>query len=164
MRFRARKALALLAYLATEGGMHRREKLVALLWPRSDEMRGRAVLRSALAGLRGTLSESGEPSEAPYLLAEGESLGLRSGPDIRLDLHAVEAGLPQAPTSGAPGGAIRTGLRSAAESYRGEFLEGFSLDDAPGFAQCTALALKGRQKEQQGSSDVFTVFERIIFV
>lgn len=151
LRFRARKALALLSYLAAEGGMHRREKLVALLWPLSDETRGRAALRSALAGLRGTLSEAGEPSEDPYILAEGESLGLRSGPDTRLDLHAVEAAFLRAPTAdagrpakeavgpgevsanGAPGGAIRAGLRGAVEAYRGEFLEGFSLDDAPEF-------------------------------
>ncbi len=32
--FPDRKTLALLAYLATEGGMHKRQKLTGLLWPR----------------------------------------------------------------------------------------------------------------------------------
>ena len=133
LRFRARKSLALLAYLAAEGGLHRREKLVALLWPRSNDARGRAALRSALAGLRGALSETGEPSEAPHLLAEGDSLGLRSGPDTHLDLHAVEAALQPAPANGAPDDEVLARLRGAAEACRGEFLEGFSLDDAPEF-------------------------------
>ena len=38
--FGERKALALLAYLATEGGMHRREQLRGLLWPESDRAHG----------------------------------------------------------------------------------------------------------------------------
>jgi DNA-binding SARP family transcriptional activator len=51
---RTKKALALLAYLATEGGTHRRAELAALLWPESDEKRARTTLRSALADLRGS--------------------------------------------------------------------------------------------------------------
>ena len=48
--FPTRKVLALLVYLAVEGGLHQREQLVGLLWPESDEDAGRATLRSSLAG------------------------------------------------------------------------------------------------------------------
>ena len=46
VRFRARKALALLAYLAAEGSRSRGE-ISALLWPASDERRDRTALSSA---------------------------------------------------------------------------------------------------------------------
>jgi DNA-binding SARP family transcriptional activator len=55
LRLRTKKALALLAYLAAEGGAHRRAELAALLWPESGEKRARTTLRSALADLRGAL-------------------------------------------------------------------------------------------------------------
>src|SRR3954469_218658 len=50
-----RKATALLAYLAVTGEEHRRETLVALLWPDYDPDRGRAALRRTLSTLRGAL-------------------------------------------------------------------------------------------------------------
>jgi len=51
------KVLALLAYLAVEQGVHSRDKIAALLWPESDEERGKASLRRALAFLRKSLHE-----------------------------------------------------------------------------------------------------------
>ena len=39
LSFATRKALALLLYLAAEGGQHRREKITALFWPDSDSER-----------------------------------------------------------------------------------------------------------------------------
>src|SRR3712207_7545002 len=57
LRFRIKKALALLCYLAAEGGSHPRRELAELLWPQSDERHARTALRSALANLRRTLGE-----------------------------------------------------------------------------------------------------------
>ena len=138
--FRARKALALLAYLAAEGGRRRRGEIIELLWPGSDEAHGRAALRSALSGLRKALEEAAEPSEKPHLFTEGDSLGLAFGHDLDLDLSALEAAHTLARTNPRAerldGGArleVFTSLRAAAEAYRGEFVEGFSLDDAPDF-------------------------------
>jgi DNA-binding SARP family transcriptional activator len=140
VRFRARKALALLAYLAAKGGRRPRGEIIELLWPGSDEAHGRAALRSALSNLRKTLEEDSEPSEKPHLLTDGDSLGLASGPDLELDLHTLEAAHALARSN------PRTDyldddarlelfarLRAGAEAYRGDFLEGFSLDDAPDF-------------------------------
>ena len=55
--FRTRKTLALLIYLAAEGGMHPREKLAELLWPASESRGGRTALRSSLSRLRRALGE-----------------------------------------------------------------------------------------------------------
>jgi DNA-binding SARP family transcriptional activator/tetratricopeptide (TPR) repeat protein len=138
--FRARKALAILAYLATEGGRRRRGEIIELLWPGSDEAHGRTALRSALSSLRKALEEAAEPSEKHYLLTKGDSLGLMSGPDLELDLHILEAAHTLArsnPRTDHLGDDARlevlARLRAATEAYRGDFLEGFSLDDTPEF-------------------------------
>src|SRR3712207_4936122 len=82
--FPTRKTLALLSYLAVEGGRHSREKLAALLWPESEPAQGRTTLRSTLALLRDAL---GEP--LPQLLATRDSLALELGSDDLLDVSAV---------------------------------------------------------------------------
>ena len=63
--FPTRKALALLTYLAVEGGLHSREKLTALFWPESDADRGRTVLRRTLAYLREVLRAGEQPADTP---------------------------------------------------------------------------------------------------
>lgn len=50
-----RKAIALLAYLAVEGGRHPRDHLVELLWPASDVERARSSLRRTLSTARTAL-------------------------------------------------------------------------------------------------------------
>src|ERR1700730_16195414 len=51
------KRLALLAYLcvASPRGFHRRDTLLALFWPESDQAHARASLRNAIHVLRGAL-------------------------------------------------------------------------------------------------------------
>ncbi|UCC83485.1 MAG: hypothetical protein JSW46_00700, partial [Gemmatimonadota bacterium] len=53
------KRLALLTYLAlaTPRGFHRRDVLLAMFWPESDESRARQALRQALYVLRNELGE-----------------------------------------------------------------------------------------------------------
>ena len=140
VEFRARKSLALLAYLAAGGGPRSRDEITTLRWPRSDGERGRASLRSALAGLRGALGEAAAPPGRGHLVVDGDALGLVSGPDLDLDLDALEAA--HALARSVPGSRDLAGglhhetvsrLRSAAEAYRGEFLKGFHLNDAPDF-------------------------------
>src|SRR2546423_920257 len=52
LSFRTRRALALLIYLAVEGGLHARETLAALLSPHLDPEPARTMLRHSLAALR----------------------------------------------------------------------------------------------------------------
>ena len=138
--FRARKAEALLAYLAAGDGARSREEIIALLWPGGTGGRGRSSLRSALAGLRGALDEAAEPPGAAHLVADGGTLSLASGTDLDLDLralktaHTLARAIPR--TWELQGSARRDAIScfgSAAGSYRGDFLEGFVLDDAPDF-------------------------------
>ena len=111
MRFGTKKALALLCYLAAEGGRHPRRELAELLWPQSDEQHARMDLRSALARLRKTLGEEsargGEEEEVRFLLVEGDLLGLEPR-RIELDLEALEAAVSLARTETSPAGGRRS--------------------------------------------------------
>ena len=64
LRFGTKKALALLCYLAAEGGRHPRRDLAELLWPQSDERHARTNLRSSLAKLRKALGENSAYGDA----------------------------------------------------------------------------------------------------
>src|SRR5215212_10125150 len=150
LRFRIKKALALLCYLAAEGDSRPRRELAELLWPQSDERHARTALRSALANLRKTLGEDHahdeeESQESRFLLADGDLLGVEPR-GIDLDLRTLESAveLVRSEASGSsPGGSRGVGaagrrdliehLEEALGVYRGEFMEGFSLEDAPEF-------------------------------
>jgi DNA-binding SARP family transcriptional activator/tetratricopeptide (TPR) repeat protein len=140
VRFHARKALALLAYLAAEHKPRSRGEITTLLWPESDERRGRTALRSALSTLRKTLEDVAESPKQSHLLTDGDSLGIAFGPNLELDLHTLEDSYTLARSNPQPGdldddarSETLDRLRAGAEAYRGDFLEGFSLNDAPDF-------------------------------
>lgn len=125
--FPTRKALALLAYLAVEGGRHTREKVAALFWPEGDAEHARGSLRYTLAALRGALDEAGGVA---HYVADRGVLGFDVDAPFELDTHTVEAAY--AASAREPRGAVEALVR-AAEVCRGDFLEGFSLRDAPAF-------------------------------
>src|SRR6516225_3274509 len=85
------KGLALLAYLATEGGVHERERLTRLLWPESDMAHGRTALRITLLHLRRILEEDASPEGESHVLITHDRLGLDLSSEIDLDLHDLEA-------------------------------------------------------------------------
>jgi DNA-binding SARP family transcriptional activator/TolB-like protein len=110
------KRLALLAYLtvASPRGFHRRDTLLALLWPERDTEHARAALSHGLYTLRRTLGEG-------VIVSRGdEEVGL----DRELcwcDAVALEE-------------AVDAGrLEEAIGLYRGELFAGFHLSDAPEF-------------------------------
>jgi DNA-binding SARP family transcriptional activator len=147
LRFGTKKAVALLCYLAAEGRRHPRRELAELLWPESDERHARTDLRSALAKLRKTLGEdstSGDAHEVGgrFLVVDGAFLGI--GPrGIELDLEELEAAVslarsetssPRERSADAVGRSeLIDRLQVGLQLYRGEFMEGFSLEDAPEF-------------------------------
>lgn len=108
-----RKATALLAYLAVIGRPQPRATLAALLWPEADEQKARGALRRTLSVLRSALDDR-------WLEAAGETIDL-DRKDLTVDVVDFRR-------------AIREGqLATAAELYRGDFLQGFSLRDSAAF-------------------------------
>jgi DNA-binding SARP family transcriptional activator/predicted ATPase len=145
-----RKTAALLIYLAVEGRWHSREKLVSLLWPERDAEHGRGALRSTLSLLRRSLSEGEGPMA--HLIGRGGSLGLETA-GLVLDVGALEAAyrLARAP-EGPPVAARVAQLKAGLGALRGEFLEGFSLSDAPDFDNWTSAQ---RERWQRRADRVF---------
>ncbi len=134
LTFPDRKVLALLAYLATEGGMQERQKLTRLLWPESDMAHGRTALRIALLHLRRILEEDASPEREAHLLITHDTIGLDLASGIDLDLHALEAAWKLMRVLPAPEALqeevrrpLMARLQSAAVLYRGGFLQDFTL-------------------------------------
>ncbi len=110
------KRIALLAYLAaaTPRGYQRRDSLLALFWPESDQEHARTTLRKALHFLRQELGPD-------VLVSRGdEEVGInwdRCRCDVVEFEEAVDRGRPEL----------------AVELYRGDFLAGFHLSGTPEF-------------------------------
>ncbi len=140
LTFPDRKVLALLAYLAAEGGVHERQKLTRLLWPESDMAHGRTALRITLLHLRHILEEDASPERESHLLITHGTLGLDLASGIDLDLHALETAwklVRVLPAPEAVQGEVRrtliARLQHAAALYRGGFLQDFTLRDTIDF-------------------------------
>lgn len=146
LTFPTRKALALLVYLVVEGGSHSREKLTALLWPESDAARGRGSLRTAVAFLRRAFDVILTTANQSHLLIEPDTLSFDFTSDFELDLRLVTAAIKA--QSGRP-------LQAAADVYRGDFLAGFSLPDAPAFDEWVTF------QREQWHHQMNTIFERL---
>ena len=85
IELRTRKAGAVLSYLAlSEAKQESRERLVGLLWSRSDEEKARASLRQVVRELRSTLEEAGYDG----FVAERLLIGLETG-RIEVDIESV---------------------------------------------------------------------------
>ncbi len=110
-----RKSRALLFYLAAQAAPVGRDLLIELLWPDLERPAAQQTLRTTLHGLRKALGGR--------LLAD-EALAL--APDVQVDARLLERALAAPPRDPAA-------LAAALDLYRGEFLQGFSLPDAPAF-------------------------------
>jgi DNA-binding SARP family transcriptional activator/tetratricopeptide (TPR) repeat protein len=120
MSFRTRKVLALLVYLVVERGMHSRQSLMALLWPESSQSSAAATLRTTLSRLRKALGPVSD-----VLITEKGNVGFDSNTLVDLDLDWLRTAAHEDTSPDE--------MRSILTVDRGEFLEGFSLSDAPGF-------------------------------
>jgi DNA-binding SARP family transcriptional activator len=111
-----RKAVAILALLATDGRAYARDELAALLWPDADDAGARGALRRTLSTLRAAVGDDAlDVDRARVALVEATT---RS--DIQdLERHSASGSIED--------------LRAIAELARGPFLAGFSLRDSPDF-------------------------------
>lgn len=109
-----RKHFALLVYLArSPGGTRRRDRLVGLLWPDKDEAKARHSLNEACRAIRRGAGDGA-------LATQAETVTLVPGTLIA-DWDAAERAL-------AAGDATSLG-----QLWRGDFLEGFGIEDATPF-------------------------------
>src|SRR5512142_2691020 len=106
----AAKAVALLGYLAATGEPQSRERLLGLLWAESSEEAARKNLRNTLWSIRKALGEE---------VVAGAEDRLELGSDVWVDARALESN--------------GNAARSALDLYRGPFLDGLELADAPEF-------------------------------
>ena len=141
--FRTRKALALLVYLAVEEGMHTREKLAAIFWPENDASSGRTNLRNALVHLRRPLRHDGQ---TPHLHVERDALGFNRDGVFTSDWDRLQEAARSSRASL---------LQSVVDDARGDFLDGFTLDDAPAFDDWMAL------RREQAHRQMEVVFDRL---
>jgi DNA-binding SARP family transcriptional activator len=111
-----RKAIALLAYLAVEGGTHARDSLAALLWPEYDGERSRAALRRTLSTLRSSLGGRWVRAVRDSVSLEGAGMFL----DVDEARRLADAG-------------DLASLEASAALHRGQFLAGFGLRDSQAF-------------------------------
>ncbi|HEU4681912.1 MAG TPA: BTAD domain-containing putative transcriptional regulator [Gemmatimonadales bacterium] len=122
-----RKAIALLAYLAVESSATR-DGLAALFWRDSDTERARATLRRTLSALR---------TAAGANTVEADRLRVNLRPGVISDVAEFKDAIDATghhghdPIDVCPECILD--LRRATSLYRGDFLEGFSVRDAPEF-------------------------------
>lgn len=150
VRFDTRKAVALLAYLACQDSVQRRDTIAALLWPEYDQ--GRAALRRTLSAIQSVLGDG-------WLISDRDTLALQRSAAIWVDVGAFEA-LVRTPEP------TIANLCAALALHRDDFLAGFSLRDSPSFddwqiaqaehlrlARLQALARLVQLEEQSGALD-----------
>jgi len=119
--FATSKAQALLIYLAVTGQPHRRDTLANLLWSETTDRKARKNLRDALSNLRKLI--------APYLIINRQTVAFNLDSPSDMDVERFQAAL-QTETASSP-----ELLQTALNLYRGEFLEGFHVRDAPAFEE-----------------------------
>jgi DNA-binding SARP family transcriptional activator len=110
------KRAALLVFLAVARpfGFHRRDALLALLWPEMEASRARHALRQALHTLRAGLGPD-------VIVCRGSSdVGIREG-RMRCDARELDRA------------AARSDRARVTALFRGDLLPGFHLSGAPGF-------------------------------
>jgi DNA-binding SARP family transcriptional activator/predicted ATPase len=125
-----RKAIALLAYLATTKERHRRDALAALFWPEYDRSRAYAYLRRSIWEINNALGEG-------WLDADREAVALNPEADSWLDVEAFRGLLASCRTHDHAADETCSdcivSLTEAVDLYRGDFLAGFGLRDSPDF-------------------------------
>lgn len=136
--FDTRKAVALLAFIAVEDHPQSRERLAALFWPNSDEAKARSALRRTLSVASTAVGDA--------LVVERNT--------IRLD--ATTCWSDVAVFRRCAAGTDLAALEQADGLYRGDFLAGFTLRDAPDFDDWTQFTAEGLRQLYAG------VLERLI--
>jgi len=140
----SRKALALLVYLAVQGGTQHRDALAALLWPGQSQTQALAGLRQALYALRRSVAKG---------LFEGDrqSLGIIND-ELWIDTWEFDSLTAATPTA-LVDEAFKDDparLEQAAALVQGDFMHGFSLRDCPDFDEWQSLRAEEYRRKYKG--------------
>ncbi|MGD8624776.1 MAG: BTAD domain-containing putative transcriptional regulator, partial [Anaerolineae bacterium] len=130
--FTSIKVQALLCYLAVTGQPHLRPSLAGLLWGEMPEANAQNNLRKALSNLRRLVG--------PHLAITRQAVAFERDSAYWLDVEAFES---------LAGGAAQPASQRLAEAvalYRGDFLDGFYVRQAPAFEEWV-LAQRARLRE-----------------
>ncbi len=113
----AKKSQALLAYLAMKPSQHvSREKLAGLLWSSTGPDQARQSLRQTLSSVRKELSQIAPKQKT--LIEENDLLSLDRS--VTCDVPELESLI---------GAGTEEALKQAIDLYRGDFLEGFVINE-----------------------------------
>jgi DNA-binding SARP family transcriptional activator len=132
-RFRGDTVQALLAYLVMHPGItFRRQVLAGMLWPDHRESEALVNLRQTLRRLRTAIAD--DDAGSPFLATTRTTLTFAPESDHWLDVAAFDQALSEidkhAHTRLESCPACARRLEEAIDLYRGDFLQGFSLDSA----------------------------------
>ena len=131
-RFRSQKALALLAFLITEGRPITREYLAGLIWPEAAQAQALGLLRRSLHSLSKQLPDCLEATQ--------RTVSFKSAAPADIDTHQFTRLASQKDIAA---------WSAAIDRYRAPFLEGVYLADCPTFEQW----LITEQKRWQDQAD-----------
>jgi DNA-binding SARP family transcriptional activator/predicted ATPase len=121
--FATSKAQAILAYLIVTGRPHSRDALATMFWGEMSDVDAKTNLRQAIANLKKLFDH--------YLLIERESVAFDTRSDFYLDTLTFE----RLETDIVDTNARISNLQSLVALYKGEFLEGLYVKDAPEFEE-----------------------------
>lgn len=148
-----RKALALLSYLAVNGGGYNRDTLAVLLWPDYDESGARGAFRRTLSTLNKALGQGVlEISRERIALAAQSGLWVDAWEFRRL-LSASQAH-PHARYEVCRD--CLPVLQEAVSLYCGDFLAGFSLRDSANFDDWQFFQSEALRQELSGALEKLT--------
>jgi len=122
-RFRSQTELALLAYLAHNGQVHNRETLADLLWDADSTERALSNLRTVLTRLRKQVGD--------HLIVTRKTIAVSQSVHQQTDSARFQTLLAGVGREGSAGSMHQ--LSQGLDLYRGEFMAGFSLPNAPRF-------------------------------
>lgn len=125
LALKAAKAVALLAYLAVTGKPQRREHLADLLWPKSRPDAARQNLSNRLWTIRKSFGE---------VVVALDTHHLELSNAVWSDVSVLEATMQSGLTTSVPLNAFHSAqLKDVLELWRGSFLDGLDVADAPDF-------------------------------
>ncbi|HLO15260.1 MAG TPA: BTAD domain-containing putative transcriptional regulator, partial [Anaerolineales bacterium] len=129
VKFETRKAVALLAYLSLSPGECQRELLATMFWPEGNQQKALANLRRTIFTLNSSLPG--------WIKADRDTITLKRESKLWIDVETFHRALSKleehSHSQKEACDECLLLLDKIADIYRGEFLEGLNLRDAPRF-------------------------------